>query len=73
MTISFSKKLYNLKAIQKSIEAYNGLGVFSIKKDKKNIKVEINDIDKDVKDIIKDEFCNYVFNEIKRNQWQNQN
>ena len=71
MTINFSGKLYNLKAIQSSIEAYSELGVFSVKKDKKNIKVEINNIDKDVKDIIKDEFCNYVLNEVKRNQWQN--
>lgn len=67
MTINFSKKFYNLKSVKNSVEAYKNLGVFYIENDKNNIKVKITEIDEDVKNIIKDEFCNYVLSEIKKN------
>lgn len=63
MLIKFSKRFYNSKAIKKSIQAYQGLANFSIEIDKDGIKVKITDIDKDVRNILKDEFCNYVLSE----------
>ncbi len=66
MTILFNKQFYRLQAIKKAIEAYKELAVFNIKEKDNNIKINIDKIDKDVKDIIKDEFCNYVLAETKR-------
>lgn len=59
--INFSKNLYNLKAIKLATEEYKGLADFSFKKTKNYIQVELTNIDKSIKGIIKDEFCNYVF------------
>ena len=59
--INFNKNLYNLKAIKLATEEYKGLADFSFKKTKNYIQVELTNIDKSVKGIIKDEFCNYVF------------
>lgn len=63
MLIKFSKRFYSPKAIKNSAQAYQGLAKFDIKKDKDGIKVKITDIDQDVKNILKDEFCNYVLSE----------
>ncbi len=69
MTIDFSKKLYSLKAIKKSIEAYNELAKFSIDKNKNKIKVKVTNIDKELnEELLKNEFCNYVLSEIKNKQ-----
>ena len=66
MTIFFDKKFYDLKAIENAIKAYQGLAVFRIKKDKNRIKVDAGNIDKDVRNIFRDEFCNYVLSEMKK-------
>jgi hypothetical protein len=68
MTINFNSKLYNLKAIKNSVDAYKELAVFTVEKNKNNISVKITDIDNEVKDILKDEFCNYVLSEHKKNE-----
>jgi len=60
MIINFNKKFYNLRAIKRTVKAYQNLAEFDIKEKKEYIKVKINKIDKEVKDIIKDEFCNYA-------------
>ena len=65
MTITFNKHFYKLPAIKKAIKAYKNLAKFGIKEEKNKIKVELSKIDKDVKNIIKDEFCNYVLAEMK--------
>jgi len=59
--INFSKNLYSLKAIKSAIKEYQNLADFSFKKTKNYIQVELSNIDKSVRKIIKDEFCNYVF------------
>jgi len=61
LLIDFSKSLYNLKAIKSAIKEYQDLADFSLKQKKGYIQVELNNIDKSVIKIIKDEFCNYVF------------
>ena len=66
MIIGFDKKFYTLEAVKNAAKAYEELADFKVKTDKNKIMVEANDIDKDVKDIFKDEFCNYVLSETKR-------
>lgn len=66
MTLVFNKQFYHLRAIKKAIKAYKELAVFNIKEKDDNIEVDIDEVDKDVKDVIKDEFCNYVLAETKK-------
>jgi len=66
MIIFFDKKFYHLKAVESTIKAYQGLAVFKIKNDKNKIKVKADNIDKDVNDMFKEEFCNYVLSETKK-------
>ena len=66
MIISFDKRFYSLKAVKNSIKAYQGLAVFKIKKGTNKINLKVGNIDKDIKNIFKDEFCNYVLSEIKK-------
>jgi hypothetical protein len=58
--ISFNKDLYPLKAIKAAIKEYQELADFSLKKKEGYIQVELKNINKGFKPIIKDEFCNYV-------------
>lgn len=66
MIIGFDKKFYTLKAIQNAAKAYEDLADLKVKADKSKITVEANNIDKDIKNVFKDEFCNYVLSETKR-------
>ena len=66
MIIGFDKKFYVLKAIENAAKAYEELADFKVKTDKNKITVEASNIDKDVEDVFKDEFCNYVLGETKR-------
>ncbi|MBU1137090.1 HxsD-like protein [Patescibacteria group bacterium] len=65
MIIKFSSKIYDLKAVKLTTKAYQGLADFKISQLKNYINVELKNINKDVKDIIKDEFCNYVLSLMK--------
>lgn len=65
ISINFNKKFYNLKAIKNAAKAYKDLADFSIEDNSRRIKVLIKNVDKDIKDRIKDEFCNYVLAETK--------
>lgn len=67
MLISFNKKLYKLKAIKLAIKEYRNLANFNLKQKGNYIQVELKDIDKEVKQVIKDEFCNYVLFRSKEN------
>ena len=65
MTINFNRDFYNLESIKKTIRDYKGLADFDIKLGKKNIKVNLKNINPESKDIIKEEFCNYVLGLMK--------
>jgi len=65
MVINFNRNFYNLESIKKAIQDYKGLADFDIKLDKKNIKVDLKNIGPDSKDIIKEEFSNYVLGLMK--------
>ena len=60
MKINFNKNLYRLKAIKLAIKEYKHLANFNIKQTGDYIQVELKNINKEVKQIIKDEFCNYT-------------
>lgn len=65
MTISFHKNIYPLKAIKNTIKAYESFAVFKITDKGKYFMLELSDIKKEVENIIKDEFCNYVLSQVK--------
>jgi len=66
MTISFKKSIYPVKAIKKTAQAYKNLAKFKIIEKGDYFVTELTDIKKDVENIIKDEFCNYVLSQIKQ-------
>jgi len=66
MTLNFNKKFYNLKTIEKAIKAYRRLADFKVEENKNRIKVRIRNMDKEIKKILSDEFCNYVLAEMKK-------
>ena len=65
MIISFNKSIYPLKAIKKTIQAYKNLAKFKIIEKGSYFITELTDIKKEVENIIKDEFCNYVLSQVK--------
>jgi len=66
MTLNFNKKFYNLKTIEKAIKAYRRLADFKVEENKNRIKVRIRNMDKEIKEILSDEFYNYVLAEMKK-------
>ena len=60
MIIKFNKNIYKKKAIVKAGKEYKHLADFDIKNQNKYYQVVFSKIDKDVKEIIEDEFKNYV-------------
>jgi hypothetical protein len=64
--INFNKKIYPLRAVKLAIKEYRNLANFSLRQKGNYIIVELKDIDKDVVEIIKDEFCNYVLFKSKQ-------
>lgn len=65
MLIKFDKKLYSLKAVKSAVKKYRDLADFDLKQRKNCIEVNLGNIDKDVINAIKDEFCNYVLYSMK--------
>ena len=65
MIICLKKNLYPKRAINKAAEVYKDLAKFTISEKDGYYLTELSQIDKDVKAIIKDEFCNYIISEIK--------
>jgi hypothetical protein len=65
MTIKFDKKFYSLKAVKSAVKKYRNFADFGLKQKKNRIEVNLKNIDKDVSNVIKDEFCNYVLYSMK--------
>lgn len=63
--LKLNSKIYKLKSIKQAIKDYSHLGEFNLKQDKVYILVNIVNVDKDYKDVIKDEFCNYILYLLK--------
>ena len=65
IVINFNKKLYNFKIIQSVAKLYENVADFIFVEKKNYIILTIQNINKEVEDIIKDEFCNYVLSLTK--------
>jgi len=65
MVINFNKNIYPLKAIKKTSTLYKKLATFKITERGKYFATKLTNIEKDIKDSIKDEFCNHVLSQIK--------
>ena len=66
MTISFNKKFYSISVINKAMKVYKKIATFKVVDNKNNIKVQIKSDNKEIKNIIADEFCNYVLAETQK-------
>jgi len=58
--IKFNKKIYSLAAVKQAIEEFKDLADFNFKGKDDYLEVSIDNINKEYKGILKDEFCNYV-------------
>ncbi|MBN1326111.1 HxsD-like protein [Candidatus Falkowbacteria bacterium] len=59
-TIDFNKKIYCIDNIKKTAEEFKNLSDISVKEIGGKIKVTFDKIDPEYKDVIKDEFANFV-------------
>lgn len=60
MQISFNKKIYSQQAIKKSIKDYEHLADFTLSQNKYYFLIKITNPKIEIKDILIDEFANYV-------------
>ncbi len=65
-TLSFNKKIYSQKAIQKAIKEYANLVGFSLTQNKKYLLVKVRNTQPAIKDNFQDEFSNYVLSLMKK-------
>jgi hypothetical protein len=63
--LKFNSKIYKKEAIQETISAYSSLAKFRIKVAKDYIEVKIDHIATGFKDVLADEFSNYVLGMTK--------
>lgn len=63
--ILLHSKIYRKKHLLRTADAFKDLADFRIKKDKEYYRVQVMLKEKEFKDTISDEFCNYVISEIK--------
>lgn len=60
MKIKLTKKIYSKKGVENTINAYNNLAQIKLIEDDDFYFITMENIDDEVKDVIKDEFCNYL-------------
>lgn len=66
MEIKFDKNIYNKKGLENAIQAYQELAKIEFLETDNVFVVKISNIDEEVKDVIVDEFCNYLLFETVR-------
>ncbi len=66
MTIFFNKRFYSILAINKATKVYKKIAIFKVVDNKNNIKVQIGNVDEEIKNILVDEFRNYVLAETQK-------
>ncbi len=64
--LRFSNRIYKKEAVQEAISTYSHLAKFSLGQSKSYFEVRIEKMAADVKNIISDEFANYVLGETKK-------
>lgn len=60
ISVKFDKRIYKPEVIKKAIEDYSELADISFKDNKSFCEVEFDNITKEFRDVIIDEFANYV-------------
>ena len=65
MLIRFHQELYHLNAVKKALTAYKHLAWFRLSSKGKYYLVSLNRIEPTVKNILPDEFANYVLSCLK--------
>lgn len=60
MVINFNRSLYKLSAIEGAIKDFQHLATFKIKKKDHFFAVDINGAEKEIANLLPDEFGNYV-------------
>ena len=65
IVIKFNNDFYNLRAIKEAVRVFQGLADFEISSGKKEIRVKLKNIHPQVREVIRDEFCNYVLAMMK--------
>ena len=60
ISAEFDKKIYKAKAVKKAVEDYKDVAKITLEESKGFYKVEFRDVSKELKDIVVDEFGNYV-------------
>jgi len=68
MEIKFDKNIYNKKGLENTIQAYQDLAKIEFLETDIFFIITMNDIDEEVKDVIRDEFCNYSLFETAKCQ-----
>ena len=64
--LKFNAKIYKKEAIKKAISVYSSWAKFHCANSKEYIKVRIDSMDPSVKNILADEFSNYVLGVTKK-------
>lgn len=64
--LRFNNRIYKKEAIQEAISVYSHLAKFSLAQSKSYFEVRMEKMSADVKNIIADEFANYVLGETKK-------
>jgi hypothetical protein len=65
MEIKLNTKIYKEKAIKQAISSYSHIARFKVKNNKNYINISIDNIEANFKDILADEFVNYVLGMTK--------
>ena len=60
MEIKINKNIYKKESLKKTIQVYESLAKIDFLEESNFFIVKIDDINEEVKDIIQDEFCNYL-------------
>lgn len=58
--LKFNTRIYKEEAIKKAITVYSHLAKFTVRNDKDYIRVKLDHLETGLKDVLADEFSNYV-------------
>lgn len=64
--INFNKQIYSRTALEVAVLAFAELAKFTLRENDKYFLVEIDDIDVEVREIIAEEFANYVLVKMRK-------
>jgi len=60
MEIKIDKKIYSRESLKKTIQAYASLAKIDFSEEANFFIVKIDNPNEEIKDVIQDEFCNYL-------------